>query len=676
MFTANSFYVSRINADQLFLGGINTYSSQDGGLTWTLVNEWWEYYGNISGKLHADIPAFNSFLDGAGQEVFVISTDGGCYVSSDVLQTVSNISLEGLHVSQYYSILTNRSNFNVLYAGSQDQGYQRSQSDNGLIMGFEQLLSGDYGHLTSGDGGNSLWHNYPGFTTYYPDASATANYGIDFNAVGMSCNMWMPPIAADPADPALAWLGGGSGNGCSEAYLYRLEFDGNGITASTDYFDFNNGSGNGAISAVAISESDPDYRYVLTTNQSCFYSTDGGSSWNAGAGGMPGNHYFYGNAILVSPQYPATLYVGGSGYSGPAVFKSTDNGQSFTPMGNGLPATMVYALDGTLDGSMLFAATEVGPYIYFAASNQWYALDGLAAPDQVYWDVEFVPELNAARFATYGRGIWDFVICDVNSPEPLADFSYAVDPLNQELSIFNGSSKAYFYEWDFGDGSTSEEAEPVHSYASPGTYPVTLVASTHCSMDTLVQWVSVGTPFPVELLAFEATGLQSSIRLRWEVAQEQGLAFYEVEKQDGNGDFQPLLRVPAAGRSLYQANDDSPRAGLNTYRLRIQEQDGSTRYSSRAEVRWGEAAPRLALTVYPNPILDGQPLQLKIEAPAAGNALIALRSVDGKRVAERSAELKAGTQEIRWELPALSPGVYVALLRMGGGSVACKLEIR
>ena len=38
----------------------------------------------------------------------------------------------------------------------------------------------------------------------------------------------------------------------------------------------------------------------------------------------------------------------------------------------------------------------------------------LGAPEQEYWDVDFVDAQNTARFSTYGRGIWDFVLA---SPE-------------------------------------------------------------------------------------------------------------------------------------------------------------------------------------------------------------------------------------------------------------------
>jgi len=72
----------------------------------------------------------------------------------------------------------------------------------------------------------------------------------------------------------------------------------------------------------------------------------------------------------------------------------------------------VYELAGTPDDEYFFAATEVGPYVYIAEDEEWVDLAGISAPDQTYWSVEYIPELNTARFGTYGRGIWDFIMDD------------------------------------------------------------------------------------------------------------------------------------------------------------------------------------------------------------------------------------------------------------------------
>lgn len=44
------------------------------------------------------------------------------------------------------------------------------------------------------------------------------------------------------------------------------------------------------------------------------------------------------------------------------------------------------------------------------------------------------------------------------------------------VNFYNNSLNATSYSWDFGDGSTSTEANPVHTFVSPGAYVVRLTA--------------------------------------------------------------------------------------------------------------------------------------------------------------------------------------------------------
>lgn len=50
--------------------------------------------------------------------------------------------------------------------------------------------------------------------------------------------------------------------------------------------------------------------------------------------------------------------------------------------------------------------------------------------------------------------------------------------------------------WNFGDGTTSDQQNPIHQYPDTGTYVVTLVATNPCSVDSISQTISI-TPIPV-----------------------------------------------------------------------------------------------------------------------------------------------------------------------------------
>lgn len=406
-FMRNSFSCSNLYSERVYLGGVELHQSSNSGQDWELVNPWWTYYDDPATELHADVPEVRFFKSQGNTEFGLISTDGGLYITYDNLENVHNLSMSGLGVSQYYSTYTARFAPYHVYAGSQDQGFQRSLNDQGGILDFEQTISGDYGHIVSGNDGISVWSVYPGFALYYPDLPGGIN-SLTWNFVG-SGYLWMPPLMADPDDPHSVYIGGGGSGG---AHIMHLTAGSWSITHEQLPFDFS-GAGAAQISALACSPIDSDHRYVLTNNGRFYHSSDGGDDWNMSAGfSGPETHYFYGSSLLPSQVQEGRVFFAGSGYSNPPVYKTDNQGGSFSSMSAGLPNTLVFQLAATPEEDLLFAATEVGPYVYVADNQEWVDLTGIGAPDQVYWCVEYIPEIQTARFGTYGRGIWDFVLDD------------------------------------------------------------------------------------------------------------------------------------------------------------------------------------------------------------------------------------------------------------------------
>jgi PKD repeat protein len=69
------------------------------------------------------------------------------------------------------------------------------------------------------------------------------------------------------------------------------------------------------------------------------------------------------------------------------------------------------------------------------------------------------------------------------------------DSIYQDTIAFTNTSMGsgnITYSWDFGDGSTSTVASPVHVYPGPGYYTVCLIASGPCGNDTTCQLLNVG----------------------------------------------------------------------------------------------------------------------------------------------------------------------------------------
>ncbi len=63
-------------------------------------------------------------------------------------------------------------------------------------------------------------------------------------------------------------------------------------------------------------------------------------------------------------------------------------------------------------------------------------------------------------------------------PDPIASFQFAISEDNfLQVTFSNFSQNATSYSWNFGDGNTSSDKDPVYTYASGGDYTVTLTAS-------------------------------------------------------------------------------------------------------------------------------------------------------------------------------------------------------
>ena len=90
----------------------------------------------------------------------------------------------------------------------------------------------------------------------------------------------------------------------------------------------------------------------------------------------------------------------------------------------------------------------------------------------------------------YNTGAGASVSKNIILPAITASF----DPPNLEggtATFQNTSTGATSFFWDFGDGTFSEEENPMHTYSESGTYDVTLIASTECKQDTITATITV-----------------------------------------------------------------------------------------------------------------------------------------------------------------------------------------
>lgn len=161
------------------------------------------------------------------------------------------------------------------------------------------------------------------------------------------------------------------------------------------------------------------------------------------------------------------------------------------------------------------------------------------------------------------------------SPGPIANFRFAPDPPqeNTPTNFTNLSTGAVRYRWDFGDGDTSLQVNPVHQYNQTGTFRVCLTAINQFGcVDTVcqdVQSVVVSVLDIPNAFSPNGDGVNDMIYVRgfgidkmvWRIYNRQGLLVFQSAS--------PLIGWDGRYKGVLQPMD------VYAYTLEVQFSDGT-----------------------------------------------------------------------------------------------------
>jgi len=89
---------------------------------------------------------------------------------------------------------------------------------------------------------------------------------------------------------------------------------------------------------------------------------------------------------------------------------------------------------------------------------------------------------------------------------PQAGFNLQYQPGSLQFTTGNTSVGASSYTWHFGDGNSSTEVSPAHTYAEAGSYTLMLIATNSCGSDTVTQTLTVILPPVASLTTSVSSG--------------------------------------------------------------------------------------------------------------------------------------------------------------------------
>ena len=469
------------DADDLLIGFLNLFKSEDGAATFTR----WGGYGGGPGNQHPDIQD----IDINGDDVWVCS-DGGInkYMPDFSAHEARNT---GLEASEFWGF-DGGWNEDILTGG-------RYHNGNTATI-FEIYPSGEYLRLGGAEAGTGYVHPSGGRKVMHsdinpkvlPEVISGEMEGFAFeeypNEGYAGNNENSSEIEQDPRCYNHLYMG-------KDNTLVKSE-DG-GLSWSTVY-TFGQ-TETDIITGIEIGRNDPSVIYCVQnagTTSRLWRSADGGASFaETTLPPGPANGAF----IALSPEDDQKIWLAWSrgGSNANKVFVSVNGGQGWnnitTPVLNGHFIEQLVAIGGTDD--LLYLATDLGVFYHKGNIPVWTACsDGLPARAASNRMVPFYAK-GKVRLATYKRGIWQ------------ADFvEQPTHPVVQPTvdKLVSGCARDTFYFDDFSmvnhTGATWSWTftpqpqfvdnpgirNPKVVFGNPGEYTATLLLNGQYSKDLLL----------------------------------------------------------------------------------------------------------------------------------------------------------------------------------------------
>ena len=379
-----SFAADPTNADVLYCGGVNTWKSIDGGLSWNISNHW--YGGGGVQAVHADKHYF-TFRPGSSD--FYECNDGGVYSTSDG-NTWTDLS-NGLIISQMYGVSVSQNSSGISLSGLQDNG-------------TKMIEDGTWIDAHGGDGMKCLVdfndENIQYGSGPYGDIYRTTNLwggsvNIANNISGGPAGSWVSPYTFDPNNSNTLYVG--------YTKLWKTQNQGQNFQ--------NVGSFSSYIHSLAVSNINPEVIYVAEYS-SIYKTINSGYQWNEITNNLPLSNSSI-TDIEIKNNDDNTIWVTLSGYNSDCVYMTTDGGNNWVDISQGIPNIPVNTIvqnDFESSVNQLYVGTDFGTYIK-NGTEDW-TLFGTGFPKvdvtelDIYYD-KINPDNSRLRASTYGRGMWE-----------------------------------------------------------------------------------------------------------------------------------------------------------------------------------------------------------------------------------------------------------------------------
>ncbi len=375
--------INPANVNEVTVGGVNTYYSNDGGTSWQIVNTWWGGLTGIS-TVHADkhFLGYNPLTGGLFE-----TCDGGVYKNYGPLTAPWTDLSSGICVTEFYrNAVANGATFCI--GGAQDNG-------------TKMVNAGTSTDLTGGDGMQPLVNfgdpNNIFYCSFQNGAiDMTRDAGAHYHSITdtlHSSGAWVTPYVMHPIDTATIFLG----------YKNVFITHDNGISwrAMSPVFDSNSN-----IEILQVAHSNGNYLYAVHPDYNIWksvlhYTNCFGLYWDTIH--VPFNNFI--SDLAIDPRDENIIHVTVSGYGPDKVWgynlaTGIWNNESGTLPD--LPVNCVLIDSAT---HTLYVGTDAAVFYKDTTMTDW-ALFNTHLPTVHVTDLNINYTTGDLWAATFGRGMW------------------------------------------------------------------------------------------------------------------------------------------------------------------------------------------------------------------------------------------------------------------------------
>ncbi|HCX29448.1 MAG TPA: sialidase [Blastocatellia bacterium] len=390
-------------------------------------NDGGKSFSNISGGAHGDF--HDVWIDPNNTDHLITGDDGGVWYSYDGGNRWWKA--ENLPISQFYHVSVDMDMPYHVYGGLQDNSSWVGDSEypGGITNSrWENMYGGDgFWMFADPSDPNYIYAEYQGGEISRINRKTHESRNIkplpQYNEKKLRYN-WNTPIHLSPKNDGTIYIGA--------QFLFRSRDHGQtwerispdlttndpekqqqeqsgGVTVDNSAAEMHT-----TIFAIAESPRDSNIVWVGTDDGNVQLTRDGGNNWTNVVGniqGLPKNawvssvepgHFDQGTAY-------ATFDVHTFGDMRPYVYKTTDFGQTWTPLISEGAPVRGYAhvvKEDLVNKDLLFVGTELGLWVSLDGGKQWAQYKGGEMPNVAVRDLAIHPRDHALVIATHGRGMW------------------------------------------------------------------------------------------------------------------------------------------------------------------------------------------------------------------------------------------------------------------------------